>query len=227
MHSNGYLCRNPGYGISAGLGRKSRRTGHPGIYLDKVVSERLGVKGKLYVASAFDLKFPYYSEGTVPEKVVFLICKRLAWSDNYGVSRMYSDGIHVFHITYSNGRVICVTHYFVLYFLISFYALFNEYLMNGRKLKSVFHYFPEFFLIVGESAACSSEGKGGTENDGISDLFGNLKTMLYGCGYFRLKNGLSERYAKLLEKLPILGSLYTFPARSEHLNAAFVKHAVF
>ena len=53
-HSNPDFGRHTSNGIPAGLGSQGGRTGYSGVDLDKIILERIRIKGKLYIASAFN-----------------------------------------------------------------------------------------------------------------------------------------------------------------------------
>ena len=98
--------------------------------------------------------------------------------------------------------------------------------MDGRQHQSVFHDLPEFFLVVGKSAASAAQSKGGAKHHGIADGFRRGNTFLHGIGDLRRKHRLAKALAKLLEQLPILRLLNGFAGRSKQLHVAFLQNAL-
>ena len=129
-HTDADLGGNPGDGIAAGLGGKGRGARHAGIHFDQIILERLWIQRKLHIAAALNLQCPDHSEGTVAEHVVLLVGQGLGRADDNGITGMDSDRIDIFHIADGDGCVITVTHDFVLDFLVTLYAFFDENLMD-------------------------------------------------------------------------------------------------
>ena len=87
---------------------------------------------------------------------------------------MHADGIDVLHPADGDGGVVGVAHDLKLDLFIALDGLFDQHLMNGTERKGVPADIEELFFIVGKTAAGTAEGEGGSQNHGISDLFGRL-----------------------------------------------------
>ena len=118
-HAHTYLGRYPRYGISAGFGRQGRRSRHPRIYLDQIVSERLRIQSELHITASLYLQSPYDLQGTVTQHVVLFIGQSLRRTYHDGVTGVYPYGIQILHVADSDGCIIAVPHHLILYFLIS------------------------------------------------------------------------------------------------------------
>ena len=159
--------------------------------------------------------------------MIFLVGEGLAGSDDYGVAGVDSHRVEVFHITNSNGGIVCIPHYLVFDFLIAFDAFFHKYLMNGRKGKGVFHHCAKLGLIPRKAAARSAQGKCGAENDGIADGVCSLNRFFNAVCDLRGNDRLADPLTKLLEKLSVLGAFDAFGVCAEQFDFTLLKHALF
>ena len=133
---------------------------------------------------------------------------------------MDAHGVEVFHVADGNGGVVGVPHDLVFDFLEALDAFLHQNLMDGRQHQGVFHDFPEFFLVIGKSAAGAAQSKGGAKHHGIADA------LLHGSGDLRRKHRLTKALAKLLEQLPILRLLNGFAWGSQQLHVALLQNAL-
>ena len=137
---------------------------------------------------------------------------------------MYAYGVDVFHAADSYRGIRLVAHYFEFYLFITFYRLFDKNLRDGRKFQSVFRKLPEFFVVVGEAAAGTSESKRGTHYYRITYPVGYFETFVHcvrGIGlYYRLPYPLAE----IFEKLSVLSLRYRGIAGTEKFDLTFVEN---
>ena len=191
-HTDADLGGNPGDRIAARLGGKGRRTGDTGIDFDQIVLERPGIQRKLHVAASLDLQSPDHLEGTVAEHVILLVGQGLRGADDDRVTGMDSHRIDIFHIADGDGCVVTVTHDFVFNLFIALNAFFNQNLMDRRQLQGVFHDRAKGFFVSGKTASCTSQCKGGTQNDRIADLVRRCKSLFHAVGDFRGQDRLPQ-----------------------------------
>ena len=206
-HAHGDFCADPGDGVAGGLGGQSRGPGHPGIHLDEVVVEGLGVQGKLDVAPAFDFQLPDDFQCAVPEQVILFIGQGLAGTHHDGVAGMNAHRVNVLHIAYRDDRVGVVPHDLVLDLFIAPDALFHQHLMDRRELQSVFHDFPQLGHVVGKAAAGAAQGEGRPQDHRITDLLRRLLSLRNGMGDLRGQHRFPDALAQLLELLPVLSHI--------------------
>ena len=83
---------------------------------------------------------------------------------------MNTNRIQVFHIADGNGSILGIPHDLVFDFLITLDAFLHKYLMDRGEDQRILHDFPEFFLVVRKTTACTAKGKGGTKNNRITDF---------------------------------------------------------
>ena len=134
------LCGNLCYGVARSLGSERRRTRNTGINLYYRILERVGMKRKLTVTAALYSEFGYDVERCRSEHLIFLVGERYRRRYDYGVARMYADGVKVFHGADGEHVACAVPEHFELYLLPAADILFDEYLRYGRKHKSVVRY---------------------------------------------------------------------------------------
>ena len=227
IHTHGDFGRDPGDGVARGLGGQGGGTGHPGVDLDDIVPEGMGVKGKLYIAAALHVQRPDDFQGAVPEHVVFLIGQGLAGGHHDGVAGVNAHGIHVFHIAHGDGRIRSIPDDLVLHLVVALDALLHQHLVDGRQGQGGFHHGAQAILVVRKAAAGAAQGKGRAQNDGIADFLRRRHGLLHGVGDLRGHHRLADGFTQLLEKLPVLGLFDGFHAGAQQLNFALLQHALF
>ena len=131
MHTYRNFSRNSRNRVAARLRGKGGRTRNTGVNLYNIVVKGKGVKGKLHVTAALNLKGADYFKGAVTEHMVFLIGKGLGGADNNRVACVNTDRVDIFHITNGNCGVVRVPYYLVFNFLVALNALFHQNLMYG------------------------------------------------------------------------------------------------
>ena len=225
-HANADLRGDPGDWIAGSFGGKCGGTGHSGVDLDEVILEGLGVQRELDVAAALNFQRADQAQGGIPEHVILFVGQRLRRADHDGVACVDAHWVEVLHVADGNGGVVGVPHDLVFDFLEALDALLHQNLMDGRQHQSVFHDLPEFFLVIGKSAAGTAQSKGRAKHHGIADGFRRGKTFLHGIGDLRRKHRLAKTLAKLLEQFPILRLLNRFAGRSQQLHVAFLQNAL-
>ncbi len=139
---------------------------------------------------------------------------------------MYADRVDIFHAAYGYRVVGTVAHDFKLNFLISFYALFNKYLVHRGKCECVRSEFFKLCLIVGKSAACTAERKGRSQYDRIAYFTCSRLCFLNAVCDLRWYNRLAYGLAHFLKQLSVLCALYALAARAQKLYITFTQHAL-
>ena len=145
-------------------------------------------------------------------------------SHNDGVTGVHTDGIHILHPADGDGLVVGVTHDFKFDLLVTFDALFNQHLVNGRKPEGIDADLHKFFLIVCKSASRSAESKSRTQYNGIADFFSSPLCVLQVIGNLRGDDRLADGLAHFLKKLTVFGPLNALAAGAQKLNPAFAQN---
>ena len=140
---------------------------------------------------------------------------------------MYTHRVYVLHIAYGNRCVITVTHYLVLYLLVSLDALLNEHLMSWRNRKCTANHLSKFRFVIRKSAARASERKRRPEHNRESNPASNLEPFIFIICNLRLQHRLTEFLAQLLEQLPVLGTLDAVTLGTKQLRSALAQHTFF
>ena len=130
------------------------------------------------------------------------------------------------HAADADRRVVVVAHHLELDLLVALDALLDEHLVNRRECQTVAHHLAQLHLIVGKAAARTAQRKRRTQDDRIADPRGNLRTLLDRRGNLRGKHRLAQRFAKLLEKFPVLGLLDRVERRAQDLHLALLQNAL-
>ena len=218
----GYLC----YRISSSLTCESRGTGYTGVDLDDRVIHRIRIKRELTVTSANDSECGNNVKRCVAKHLIFLGRKCHRGSDNYRVTRMDSNGVYVFHTAYRDSVTYRVTHYLKLYFLPAEDILLNEYLRDGRCVKSVFSYDSKLLFAISNASACSAESKRGTNDNGISYPRSYHKRTFNIVSYIRGDTGLTYLLHSVLKELSVLCLIYRSRVSTEQTHVMLLEESL-
>ena len=139
---------------------------------------------------------------------------------------MDTHRVQVLHVTDGNGGVVGIAHDLVFDFLEALDALLHQDLMDGRQDQGVFHDLPELFFVIGKAAAGAAQGKGGTQDHRVADLFRGLQALFHGIGDHGGQDRLAQAFAQLLEHFPVFRLLDTAAGRTQKLDLAFFQDAL-
>ena len=190
--------RDCGNRIAGGFGGQGRGTGNSGVDFDQVILERSGIQRELDVAAAFHPQGPDQLQGAVPEHMVFPVRQGLGRADDDGVTCMDADRIQVLHVADRNRVVRSVSDHFIFNLFIAFDTLFDQYLADGRKVQASLQQLFQLCRIVREAAAGPAQGKGGPQNDRITDLFCRFPAFLQAVDNY----GRQDRFTQADAKIP-------------------------
>ena len=178
--------------VSGGLGRKRRTPADTGVNLDDVIGavgtsstgEGFGDIGSrlqthLYIAPAFDSQRSDDLQACRTKQLIFLVRKRLAGSNHDAVACMDAHRVDVFHVADCDAVVGRVPHHLVLDLLPSNEGFFHQYLVDGAGCQAAFYEGGEIFSVVGDSAACASEGVGRSDDQREADFVQSLVSLFH------------------------------------------------
>ena len=97
---------------------------------------------------------------------------------------MNAHGIEILHGADGYNIALAVTDYLEFYLFPAAYALFDKHLCDRRKPQAVCGNVPKLVLVVGDTAACSAESKGGTDDYGVTYFLGKVNGVLNGLNDF-------------------------------------------
>ena len=93
---------------------------------------------------------------------------------------MDAHRVQVLHVADGDGGIVLIPHHFVFDFLKALDAFLNQHFPDGRKLQGVFHQRHELCFIVRKAAAGATQGKGGAQDDRVTDLFRDVQAVFHG-----------------------------------------------
>ena len=225
-HAHGNLGGNPGNGVAGCLGSQCGGTGNTGVNLDEEVFGGIGVQGKLDIAAAFDLQLPNDLDSGVIQHLQIVVVQGHDGGNHQAVAGVDAHGVDIFHAADGDGMVIGVAHDLELDLLVALDRLFNQHLMDRRQLEGVQADLYQLFFVVSEAAAGTAQGKGGTQDHGISDPQGCGLGFLDGVSNLGGDDRLADGLAQFLEQLPILSPLDGLAGGAQQLDPAFLQHAL-
>ena len=108
--------------------------------------------------------------------MIFAVSQSLRRSDNDRLTGMDTQRVEVFHVTYGDTVVETVAHHFVFHFLPAFQTLFHQHLRRERE--SFLGQYVQFFFVVAETRAQTSQCVCGTDDDRITQFLGGTACIL-------------------------------------------------
>lgn len=210
-------------GVSGSLGGQSRRSRKTGVDLDDSVVKTIRLEGVLDVTLANDTEMSDNLDGSASEHVVLLIAQGLAGGDDNRVTSVDTKRIKVLHVAHGDAVVVGIADHLVFDLLPALERLLDKDLRGEGQGAS--GHVSELFLVVGEAGAETTQGIGSSDNDGVSDLFGSVESLLDGTDGDRLGNGDFNLLQSLGEEVTVLGQLEGPDAGAEDLDAVLLKEA--
>ena len=140
---------------------------------------------------------------------------------------MNAHGVEIFHGTDGEHVARSVAQDFKFDLLPSADVFFDQYLRNGRKHESVMGNEAKFLLVIRHAAAGAAQGVRGAHDDGISELFRNLRAFLYRIGDIGRNAGLMDFFHRFLEQLPVLRTVDRVELCADEFDAVLFEKARF
>ena len=163
------------------------------------------------------------ADGKLTQFMVFLVCQRLGRSNHDGLAGVDTQRVEVLHVADRDTVVVTVTHHFILDFLPTAERFLHQYL--GRERESLLYQYVQFFLIVAEAGAQTSQCIGCTYDNGITQLTG-CTTCILGILHRLALDGLHLDLVQFLHKklavFRVDDSLY---GSTQHAHIVFLQNA--
>ena len=163
-----------GDGIAGSLGGQRRRTGHAGVHLDNSVLKAVGIQRQLHVAAAHDAQMSDDVQRRLTEHLELLVRQRLGGGYHDGVAGMDAHRVEVFHGADGDHVAHAVPHGLKFDLLPAEDGPLHQDLGNGRSIQTGLGDDPQLRFVGSSAAAGAAQGKGGTDDDGITDPLGHL-----------------------------------------------------
>ena len=116
-----------------------------------------------------------------------------------GISGMHAQRVDVFNEAHSNNIIIRVTDHFQLQFLPAENGFFYQNLSHQARLQSPGADRLQFFLIIYEAASGSAHRIGRAQNNRITELLSDGKSLLHGICHFAAGHFYSEAVHRLFK----------------------------
>ena len=211
------------------LGGESRRTAHARVHFDDDAAAGLGLDSPLHVRSAsFHADGFHDLQGVITHGLVSAVIKALDRGDRDGVAGMHAHRVEVFDGAHDNGIALLVAHDFHLEFFPAEERFFDKHFVVERGVKTAVHDGLEFFFVVGDTAAGTTEGEARTDDerpasDGVGDS-GRFAHGVCGTGAGEVKPDLEHGF---LEQVTVFGALDGLRLGADEFHLVAVENAAF
>ena len=172
--AQGDLGGDLGNGIAGGLGGQGGGAGHTGVHLDDRILKAVRVQSQLHVAAAHDAQMSDDVQRGLPQHLELLVRQGLGGSHHDGVAGVNAYGVKVLHGADGDHVAHAVPHGLKFDLLPAEDGPLHQNLGDGRGVQAGLGDDTQFRLVGGGAAAGAAQGKGGTDDDGITDPLGHL-----------------------------------------------------
>src|SRR5581483_8408985 len=117
-----------------------------------------------------------------------------------------------------------VTHDLKLEFLPAEHRLFDQHLVNGRKIKPAGKDVQQIFAIVSESSAGAAQGERWTDDDRKTDLPAEFETVFEIVHQRRLRDVEADLLHRVFEEQAVLGHLDRAELGSDKLHVVLLEN---
>ncbi len=214
-------------GNPVAFGGQGGGAGDPRVHLDDDHPAVLRPDRKLDVrSSCLYPDLPNDPDGRIPHPLVFFVRQGLGRSHGDAVPRVDAHGIEIFDGADDDDIVLEIPHHLQFEFLPAEDRLLDQDLADHARFEAAGSHFFELLDIVGDAAPGSSQGEAGPDDQGETDLFGDLHGLLKGVGQSasgKIEADLLHRFFEEVPVFPFLDGLVLGP---DHLDAIFLKNPV-
>ena len=181
--------------------------------------------GKLHVCAANDAYLFHNTIGLILQTLLHLFRNRQHRCGTERVTCMHTQRINIFNKANGNHVALSITDNFQLQFFPAQNRFFHQDLPHKAGLQTTGAHCLEFIHIIHKAAASTTHGIGRTQNDRISQLIGNGKSLFHRCGNFTAGHFDAQFLHGLLKFHAILATLDSIHLYPNDLHIVFFQHA--
>ena len=138
---------------------------------------------------------------------------------------MHAHGIEVFNGADDDDVVGEVAHHLELVFLPAEDALFDQALVDGRKIEAAGEDLHQLFAVVGDAAARAAEREAGADEDREADLAGEVEAVAQVVDQRGLRNFEADADHRVFEEQAVFGLLDGFKLGADELDVVAIENA--
>ena len=172
--AKGDLRGDLGDRITGGLGGQGGGAADAGIHLNDRVLKAVRVQRQLHIAAAHDAQMGDDVQRGLPQHLELLVRQGLGGSHHDGVAGVNAYGVKVLHGADGDDIAHAVPHGLKFDLLPAEDGPLHQDLRNGRSVQTGLGDDPQLRFVGSGAAAGAAQGKGGTDDDGITDPLGHL-----------------------------------------------------
>ena len=208
------------------LRSQRRRTRHARVHLDHDHAAVGGIDGELHIRSAgLHADLAHHGDRCVAHLLVLAIGERLRGRDGDGVAGMHAHGIEILNRADDDDVVGEVAHHLELVFLPAENALFNQALVDRRKIEAARQNLHQLFAVVGDAAAGAAQRKARPDQHRKTDLAGEIQAVAKIVHQRRLGNIEADANHRVFEEQTVFGLLDGLELGADQLDVVAIENA--
>ena len=224
---DGDLRRHPRDGVTRGLRRQRRGTGHAWVDLDDTDLARGLVERKLNVAAALDVERPDEAQGVITEDLVVRVTEGLQRRHHDRLAGVHTHRVDVFHRAHDGGVVRLVAHDLVLEFLPAEDGLLDEHLIDAGVAQAKGGDFNEFSDVTGRATTEPTEGeRRANQQRPTAQEIGRSQHFFHGVARHRGADWKANRRAHLVEQITVFRLVNGVQIAADEFHAKALQRAV-
>ena len=224
---DGDLRRHPRDGVTRGLRRQGRGTGHAWVDLDDPDLTRGLVEGELNVAAALDVERANEAQGVVTEDLVVRVAEGLQRRHHDRLAGVHTHRVDVFHRAHDGGVVRLVAHDLVLEFLPAEDGLLDEHLVDAGVAQAKGGDFNEFTDVARRATTEPTKGERRANQQGpTAEEVSRGQHLLHGVAGHRGADREANRRAHLVEQITVFRLVDGVQIAADEFHAKALQRAV-
>ena len=140
---------------------------------------------------------------------------------------MHAHGVEILDGADDDGVVGDVAHHLQFEFLPAQHALFDQHLVDRRKVEPALDQFHHLFAVVGDAAAGAAQREAGPQDHRVRDALGEFQRVVEIVDQLRFRALQADAAHGIFEHQPVFGLLDGADLRADQFHAVAVEHARF
>ena len=161
----------------------------------------------------------------VAHHLVFAIGQRLRRGHGDGIAGVDAHRVHVLDRADDDDVVGEVAHHLQLVLLPAQHRLFDQALVDGRKIEPARQDLHQLFAVVGDAAAGAAQRERWADHHRETDLRGEIQAIAHDCSPARTRHVQPDLLHRVFEEQPVFGLLDGVELRADQLHVVLFENA--
>ena len=175
-------------------------------------------------STSLDADLANYPDRGIAHALVFAISQRLCWCNSDRIAGVNAHRIEVLNRADDDDVVPQVTHHLEFVLFPTEHRLFDQDLMNRRKIQTACKDFKQLFAVVGNAAARTTESERRADNDWKSNFSRELEPIAQIVDESGFRNVEADARHRIFEQQPVFRHLDRAQLRADQFHSVLVQN---